>query len=333
MAPPTERQPVVAGRAGGRAREPTARRCWPRRRRSRPRAASAPRASATASPFERAGRPVGPVSCGRPSGRRVGADHVGEVLRARRPRRRRRSASTCTSQPVGHEVARLLRVGEERHRRLRVDEHEVPQSRRAARSRTRRGSRGARPPGGRRPVRVRAGNVSHSSLAPVAPATRPAATSPASRTALPPTRSAAGSPERSALAAASTASSATAARRPTAAGGAGSAPSLQLRSAGRTSVATWPGGPSAAATASAASRRDVGGGRGACRSSPTRCGRRCRCRTAAARRTASDRWRGRRRCSAPGCAARRALWRLASPLPSPGPRWSSTAAGRSAIRP
>jgi len=33
------------------------------------------------------------------------------------------------------------------------------------------------------------------------------------------------------------------------------------------------------------------------------------------------------------CAARRALWRLASPLPRPGPRCNSVAAGLPAMRP
>ena len=35
------------------------------------------------------------------------------------------SASVCTSHVVRHEQARLLGIGEERHRRRRVDEHEV----------------------------------------------------------------------------------------------------------------------------------------------------------------------------------------------------------------
>ena len=34
-----------------------------------------------------------------------------------------------------------------------------------------------------------------------------------------------------------------------------------------------------------------------------------------------------------GVRARRALWRLAMPLPSPGPRCSKVAAGRPAMRP
>ena len=103
------------------------------------------------------------------------------------------------------------------------------------------------------PRSSRAGKVSANSLAPVALATRLAATSPGSRSATPPSNSTLGSPDRSAFAAATTASSGIAGRDVGGLGRAGSAPSSHETSAGRMSVATWPGGPTAAVTASTAS--------------------------------------------------------------------------------
>jgi hypothetical protein len=96
-------------------------------------------------------------------------------------------------------------------------------------------------------------------------------------------------------------------------------------------VATCPGGPDAAATASAV----------ACVSSAVASGRRIHVDTLRAAVWMSD-VSGASYCKwsvawSPmmltiGERARRALWRLASPLPRPGPRWSSVAAGRPAIR-
>ena len=99
-----------------------------------------------------------------------------------------------------------------------------------------------------------AGKVSPRSAAPVAVATRLAACSPSGRSALPPRRSAVRSPLRSALATSSTVSPGTTLARPRAFGEEGPvADSDHDASAGRTRVATQPGGPQAAATASAAS--------------------------------------------------------------------------------
>src|SRR5262249_5845456 len=85
--------------------------------------------------------------------------------------------------------------------------------------------------------------------------TRAAATTPRSvATARPPTKRAAGSPDVSTLATSVTELSATSSTvPPVTTAASGSAPSVQQTSAGRMSVATWPGGATAAATASAAS--------------------------------------------------------------------------------
>ena len=117
-------------------------------------------------------------------------------------------------------------------------------------------------------------------------------------------------------------------RRPAAAG---CAPSPQETSAGRISVATWPGGP-AAATA----RSGVAGHVARCVprvcTQPDTVRARARCRTPAGRRSGA--WYV--ACSptmlTTGVRARRALCRLARPLARPGPRCSSVAAGRPAIR-
>ena len=146
-----------------------------------------------------------------------------------------------------------------------------------------------------------------------------------------PSSRAVGSPPRSAVATASTTSTGVRAGVAAATGAAGSAPSVHDTSAGRISVATCPGGP-------------VGGGhrggRVARTARPCSAGpdparhvarRRSRCRTAAARRTAGAvAWSPTMLTT--GTLARRALCRFASPLPRPGPRCSSVAAGRPAIR-
>ena len=104
------------------------------------------------------------------------------------------------------------------------------------------------------PRSKRVGNTSAYSRAPVAVASRWAATSAGSRNPRPPSRIAVDTRPRSAFATVSTTSA-------SATGGAGRSgtaarvpPSPHETSAGRISVATWPGGPTAAAIASAASR-------------------------------------------------------------------------------
>jgi hypothetical protein len=84
-------------------------------------------------------------------------------------------------------------------------------------------------------------------------APRPAAISPGSRSTLPPTNNAAGSPLRSTSAMAATVSVDTAWRGADGRGATGSPASSHETSAGRMSVATWPGARIAAAMASAAS--------------------------------------------------------------------------------
>ena len=114
-------------------------------------------------------------------------------------------------------------------------------------------------------------------------------------------------------------------------GATGAAPSLHDTSAGRMRVATWPGGPMAAATASAVVRQR----------SAVRSGRRIQPDTLRAAVSMSE-FSG---ASSPawyvawsptmltiGVDARRALCRLARPLPRPGPRCSSVAAGTPAMR-
>ncbi len=114
-------------------------------------------------------------------------------------------------------------------------------------------------------------------------------------------------------------------------GAAGSAPSFQDTSAGRISVATCPGGPIAAATASAASPG----------SSAVLCEVLTQRETLRATVSMSD-WSWALYCVwyvawsptmlTTGTLPLRALCRLASPLPSPGPRCRRGAAGTPAIR-
>ena len=206
--------------------------------------------------------------------------------------------------------------------------------RRARRSPTRRGRRAARHAGSPAPRSSRAGNVSASSWRPV-PAGDPGRgdAGRASRIASPPRSSTAGSPERSTLGDVVDHRR----RRPRARGGrrAGrpaSPPSAHDTSAGRISVATPPGAARAAATASAASAATVVGRRRAAHPAATRCRRPPRCRTPAARRSCLWYVAWSPTMLTIGVRARRALCRLARPLPSPGPRCSSVAAGRPAMR-
>jgi hypothetical protein len=112
-------------------------------------------------------------------------------------------------------------------------------------------------PGSPAPRSIRVGKGSARSFTPVAAAIRAAATRPGSRRARPPRSSAQSPLARSAAATSPTASSGTGAACGGAGGGAGAAPSDHDTSAGRISVATWPGGPHAAAIASVASEASV----------------------------------------------------------------------------
>ena len=332
MAPPASVSQSWRGRPRSRPR-PTARRCWPRRRRSRPRAGARPTRVGHGRAVERA-RWVAPAGAVGAQGRVVGAHRRHRRGAPARSRRRRHpAASTCTSQPSGTRSLGLLGVGEERDGRLRVDEDEVldpgqlrggelgevaePLDRREARAPLEPGreglARAAWPRSRRRPDSRRR--------------------RPGSRTALPPSSSAAGSPERRAFAAAIddvVGDRRARGRRPR---------RRRLGALGPRHVGREDERRHLAGRAQRGRHR-VGGvardlGVAVRRAHPARDGARpCpRCRTAAARRTASGRWRGRRRCSRPACEARRALCRFAIPLPRPGPRCSRIAAGRSAIRP
>ena len=168
------------------------------------------------------------------------------------------------------------------------------------------------------------------SRAPVAAATAAAARSAGPRVAAPPIRIAAGSPERSARAAASTAPSGTGAGGAGATGAAGPGAGDQPASAGRISVATPP--DDAAAAASAASRAADRASRAL----------RSQCDTGRATDSMSlasgapsgawcTAWSPTRLTS--GVRALYALCRFANAFPSPGPRCSSVAAGTPVIRP
>ena len=335
MAPPLEGQPVVAGRTRRWRRAAQSPAVWASSTTIAPSGSSAPTTAATWLGVEVAGR----AASGRPAaaGRRprpAAPTGVGQRLQ-RADRVVALGGERVDLAALGHQVAGLAGVGEERHRRPGVDEHEVPHpascismnsaryARRStvgtARARARGGRGRSRPAASprwpRRPGRRRPGPRSRQ---------RRAADQQRSRLARAQRRGRRRRPGASATAVAP--------------GRRRRAPPAERAvdhdtSAGRISVATWPGGPSAAATASAASLADVRGD--AERPHPARhvAGRPPRCRSPAARRTACGRWRGRRRCSPAACAARRALCRLAKPLARPGPRCSSVAAGRSAMRP
>jgi hypothetical protein len=123
--------------------------------------------------------------------------------------------------PLGHQVAGLARVGEERHRRLRVDEDEVLQAVELHRRELGEVGEPIHRHGARRRARVRAGKVSARSLDPVALAIRLAATRASARQARPPTNSTAGSSPVRIAASSATSSASTALGRLRAIGAAG----------------------------------------------------------------------------------------------------------------
>ena len=182
------------------------------------------------------------------------------------------------------------------------------------------------------PRSMRAGNVSQRSFESVASAIARARARLPARHAVPPTSMSAGSSERSASAAARKVLSFGMVRGRGVCFGATWPPSLHEMSAGRMSVATWPGGPYAAATASAASAP----------TSSVLADQRMKVETLRATVSMSD-----SSCASyglwyvawsptmltTGVCPLRALCRFARPLPRPGPRCSSVAAGRSAMRP
>ncbi len=154
----------------------------------------------------------------------------------------------------GDEVARLAGVGEEGHRRLGVDQDEVPDTVELGLGHLGqvgqpvhcRDARPALEVGGEGLAQERGARSS------LRPGSRRAGRRPAARS--PPRSNAARSPPRRALATSSIVSAGTTVARPRGRGGQGPVlDSDQDASAGRTRVATHPGGPSAAATASAAS--------------------------------------------------------------------------------
>src|SRR4051812_26951516 len=158
---------------------------------------------------------------------------------------------------------------------------------------------------------------------------RPAASRPSSPTVSPPRNRTVGSPEETSFATSATTEGATRDAGRTGTGPATAAPSSQDTSAGRTRVATCP--DAAAATASAASAATSAGDSE----------RRTHPDTVPAIASMSDSsGASSRLCErawspttfTSGVRPRRALCRLASPLPRPGPRCSSVAAGRPAIR-
>ena len=178
-----------------------------------------------------------------------------------------------------------------------------------------------------------AGKVSTISSAPVDAATLPARRRAASRAARPPTRRIGRSAARSDATAASMVLAAGRDRvgdvhLPSAAPWA----SPHETSAGRTKVATPDGGPTAASMVLAASRPtsaldiEVITSVEKVAATPW---------MSLVKGASSETWS--MACSPTmlitGVRARRALWRLASALPWPGPRWRSTAAGVSATRP
>ena len=156
IAPPVSVQPVVRRRAGGAGGQRQRPRSATRRRRSRPRAAVAPIAwqtvSAVSAPVGRSGRA------------RLRARGCRPRRRARRPAPRALPSASSPGRrehvhlaAVGHQVALLAGVGEERHRRHGVDEHEVLEPGELQRRRARRGRRSARRAGSPAPRSSRVG--------------------------------------------------------------------------------------------------------------------------------------------------------------------------------
>ena len=167
--------------------------------------------------------------------------------------------------------------------------------------------------------------------APVAVAMRPASARPSARTARSVSMSMAGSPERRILAQRAITSSLTRVRAIAGATAATPSASFHAVSAGKMSVAIWPGGVRAAAMAAAPSaamarafgevRTHAETGRAMPSMSEVR-GASCLMWYVACSPTM---------LTIPELALR-ALCRFARPLPRPGPRCSSVAAGRSAMR-
>ena len=220
---------------------------------------------------------------------------------------------------LGEQLAGLVRVGEERHRLLGVHEDEVGQAVTAAGWRPRTGSRAGR--AGRRPAprAMRVGKISARTWASACSAiTAAVSMAPAPHSTSPPSSSSVGSPraqDRRRCRRWVVVDLGVPRRCDPVGGIAAVAPAT---SAGRISVAIWPGAPIAAATASAASEptsdgaceradplADVAGHRhdvGLQRGVELLVGQRV---------VADD--------VTMGLPARRPLCRLASPLPSPGP--------------
>lgn len=175
------------------------------------------------------------------------------------------------------------------------------------------------------PVSQRRGKVSTSSRVPVAAAIRPAASTPAALSAGPPSSSVAPG-ARTASAAAATREASGGIGPATGSGGASDAPSDQDTSAGSTSVATCPPRSPVAARARMASAATS-------RTSPLVCTHPETVRATAVMSDCSGASNRTWSVACPptthssGIPARRALCRFANPLPSPGPRCSSTAAG------
>ena len=120
--------------------------------------------------------------------------------RARRATSSPPSASVCTSQSVGHEQARLVGIGEERHRRRACRRARGAARRRAAPARTRRSSRAVRRRAARAPLEPGREHLAEQLRARRLRDAARGDAAPRSRNAAPPSSNAAGSPDRSALA-------------------------------------------------------------------------------------------------------------------------------------
>ena len=262
-----EREPVVPGGAGGGAGGEEARRCGPRRPRSRPRAAARRRRRRPSAASRSPVGDLGPAG-GREQRRRRPARRAASARAASGADRRRRPGGEHVDlAALGHEVARLVRVGEERHRRPGVDEHQVAEPAELHRRRTRRGRPSRSTAGRPAPRSRRAGNVSAEQLGAggaarsrLAATQAPLAQRPCRRAAARPARR-----ERSDLG--HVGDRGRRRRWPAASGPTRRGrPARRRTTTRRRAGSAWrpgPGGPQAAATASAASPADVlGPGRG-----------------------------------------------------------------------
>ena len=297
MAPPVSAQPVVAGGAGGEPGREQARRVALVGRRWRPRAAARRRpgrrpAAVSApvgqvGPFGAAGawrrRRAAPTTSARASSAAGGVAAAVSPARGPRSRRapgsspcpgRRRSspgalASTSTRwrRPSSCADGELGQVGE-------------PLDRRQA---------GA-------PLEAGRERLGQHRRAPVALATRLAATSASARSAAPPRSRPHGSPERRALATASTTSASTGRGGPAGDGLADDAAGGPAHVGRQDQRGHLPGRPGRRRHGLGRVPADVGRLLRPAAPTATRCGPPSRCRTRAGRRTACGRWRGRRRC-------------------------------------